>query len=124
MTPKQEKFARLVAEGKNISEAYREVYSTEKMKPESVHREAYELSNHPKVSSMIDSLRKAATEKTLITLESHLEDLKALRNLAIKAEQYSAAITAEVARGKAAGIHVEKSEVKHELPEVVVRYID
>ena len=33
-----------------------------------------------------------------------------LRNMAAKEKQYSAAITAEVARGKASGVHVERVE--------------
>ena len=45
-----------------------------------------------------------------MTLETHLRDLMMLRNLAVKEKQISAAIGAEVARGKAAGIHIEKSE--------------
>jgi phage terminase small subunit len=124
LTPKQERFAQLVAEGKNLSEAYRLSYNAEKMKPETVNREAKALIDDPKISTRVEEIRKPIIERTQITLDSHLRDLMMLRNMAVKEKQISAAIAAEVARGKAAGIHVEKSEVRHEIPEVVVRYID
>lgn len=62
------------------------------------------------ISSRVDELRKPIVKKAQITLESHLNDLQSLRNMATKEKQYSAAIAAEIARGKAAGVHVEKSE--------------
>jgi hypothetical protein len=45
-----------------------------------------------------------------MTLEGHLADLQMLRDKALQADQFSAAISAEIARGKASGVHVEKSE--------------
>jgi phage terminase small subunit len=124
LTAKQEKFAQLVAEGFSISEAYRAAYNAEKMAADTVHREAHEVAKHPKVSARIDELRKPIIEKVQLTLETHLEDLKALRNMAIKDGKLSAAINAEIARGKAAGVAIEKVEVEHHIPEIRVRYID
>jgi len=46
----------------------------------------------------------------LVTLEHHLEALRKLRNIAVIKKQFSAAISAEIARGKAAGLYVEKCE--------------
>ena len=43
MTPKQEHFARLYVETGNASEAYRQAYNAENMKPETVTNEAYKL---------------------------------------------------------------------------------
>ena len=45
-----------------------------------------------------------------MTLELHLEDLQRLRNMAVKEKQYGPAVTAEIARGKASGVHVERIE--------------
>ena len=63
-------------------------------------------------------------EKAQITLASHLEDLARLRNLAVQKDQIAAAISAEIARGKAAGVHVEKSQISVDniKPFVIVRY--
>lgn len=43
-------------------------------------------------------------------LNNHLAALAELRNLAIKKGQYGAAVSAEIARGKAAGFYTEKTE--------------
>ena len=43
LTIKQEKFCNLYIELGNASEAYRQSYNCEKMKPESVNNKAYEL---------------------------------------------------------------------------------
>ena len=40
MTPKQEQFARLDVETGNASEAYRQAYNADNMKPETVTNEA------------------------------------------------------------------------------------
>jgi hypothetical protein len=63
------------------------------------------------VASRVAELREPVARKAQITLESHLDDLLRLRNMAAKEKQYSAAITAEVARGKASGVHIERSEL-------------
>jgi hypothetical protein len=62
------------------------------------------------VSGRVDELRKPIIEAVGITLESHLKDLMTLRNLAVKNNQINAAITAEIARGKAAGVSTDRVE--------------
>jgi len=104
LTPKREKFAQAVASGKNPSEAYRIAYDAGGMKPETVRKRAGELAANGVVRGRIEALRAPAVEAVGITLESHLRDLLALRNLAAKKDQLSAAIAAEVARGKASGV--------------------
>jgi hypothetical protein len=63
------------------------------------------------VSGRVDELRKPIIESVGITLESHLKVLMTLRNIAVKNNQINAAITAEIARGKAAGVSVNKINV-------------
>ena len=53
----------------------------------------------------------AAAKTAQITLESHLVKLAEIRDLAIAAEDYSAANTAETNRGKVMGYYVERKEV-------------
>ena len=112
LTPKQEHFAQHVASGKTQADAYRSAFNTAKMKPETVQQAASRLMANSKVSARVDELRKPIAEKAQITLESHLKDLMMLRNIAVKKDQISAAISAEIARGKAAGVHIEKTEVQ------------
>jgi phage terminase small subunit len=92
----------------NQSDAYRAAYKVrESTKPESVNQNASRLMADINISSRVDELRKPIVKAAQLTLEAHLNDLKGLRNMATKAEQYSAAISAEVARGKAAGLYVD-----------------
>lgn len=63
-----------------------------------------------KVRARVDEIRQPVVERAQITLESHLSDLKMLRDRALEAEQYSAAISAEVSRGKASGLYTDKVE--------------
>ena len=124
LTAKQEKFCIAYIATGNASEAYRQSYRAGGMKGATVNRKAKELLDNGKITARLDEIKKPVVEKAQITLESHLEDLMRLRNLAVQKEQIAAAISAEIARGKAAGIHVEKSQlsVDNIKPFVIVRY--
>ena len=112
LTPQREKFAQAVASGMNQSDAYREAFKVRAgTKLSSINVNASKLMADTKVLQRVEELRAPIAKRAQITLESHLEDLQRLRNMAVKAEQFGAAITAEVARGKAAGIVVEKGSI-------------
>ena len=111
LTPKQEAFALAYLETGNASEAYRRAYDAEGMKPESINRKAKELIDSGKIAARVEELRAPVREAAQITLKQHLDDLKRLRDLAEASEKYGPAIQAEVARGKASGLYVEKTEV-------------
>lgn len=109
ITSQQEKFAQSVASGMSQSDAYRAAYKVKPTtKTESVNQNASRLMADVNISSRVDEIRKTVVKAAQLTLETHLNDLKGLRNMATKAEQYSAAISAEVARGKAAGLYTDK----------------
>jgi hypothetical protein len=77
LTAKQEKFARLVAEGKTQADAYREAYNSSRMKPETIQNNAYMLMQNSEISARVDKLKKEFT-KTLdlasqITVERQLK---------------------------------------------------
>ena len=105
LTPKQEAFAQAYVETGNASEAYRRSYDAANMRPEALHVEASRLLADPKVSLRIAHLRKVATEATQVTLTSHLRKLAELRNRATTKGQFAAAISAEIGRGKVAGLY-------------------
>lgn len=112
LTPKQEAFAQAIVTGVSQSDAYRAAYKVApKTKPESVNQAASKLMSDPNIASRVDELRIPVAKKAQITLESHLDDLLRLRNMAAKEKQYSAAITAEVARGKASGVVADKIDI-------------
>jgi phage terminase small subunit len=111
LTPKQEAFCLAYLETGNASEAYRRAYSAAGMKAATINVKASELLSNGKVAVRLDELRKPAVKAAQMTLEGHLADLKMLRDKALEAEQYSAAITAETNRGKAAGLYTEKVDL-------------
>ena len=59
----------------------------------------------------IGELRKEIQEKHGINLDRHLGELAKLRDDAVKKGAWSAAINAEVARGKAGGLYVDQKLV-------------
>lgn len=110
LTPKQEAFAVAYIETGNATEAYRRAYKPTSTKDSTLNRAAKALVDNPKIAARVAELRAPAAEAAQITLESHLADLKKLRDAALSAEKYGPAVQAEIARGKAAGIVVEKVE--------------
>jgi hypothetical protein len=94
----------------NASEAYRKAYKAERMKPETIAKRAIELQQNGKITGRLASLRADVRKKSGITLEEHMKALGVLRNLASTAKQYSAAITAEMARGKVSGLYTADDE--------------
>lgn len=108
LTPKQEAFALAYVETSNASEAYRLCYAAEKMAVNSVNREAHALLNNPKVAARVATLRGNLAQKSMLTLEDHIEKLKELRDAALADGKYAAAVSAEMARGKVCGLYVEK----------------
>ena len=55
-------------------------------------------------------MRKEA-ERQNVSMESHLTELSRLRDEALDSGQISSAISAEISRGKAAGLYIDKKEV-------------
>ena len=57
LTPKQARFASLVAQGQTKAQAYRSAYNAKGMNPSAIKTEAYKLSKVPHVAAAIDDLR-------------------------------------------------------------------
>lgn len=113
LTQKQEKFCAEYVKCGNAAEAYRRAYKTDKMKPVTVWNESSKLMDNHDVTMRIKKIQDAAAKEAQVTLEGHLNKLAELRDMAIDDGQWNAAITAEVSRGKAAGLYTEK--IKSEL---------
>ena len=85
LSPQREKFAQAVASGMNQSDAYREAYRVRNgTKLSSVNVNASKLMNDAKVAQRDAELRAPIVKNVQVTLENHLRDLMALRNLATK----------------------------------------
>lgn len=111
LTQKQEAFCCAYIETGNASEAYRRSYDAENMARPTVNRKAALLMDNPKITARLKELRRPVVESAQLTLEVHLNKLAELRDAALKEGKYSAAVQAEIARGKAAGITNEKPEL-------------
>jgi len=120
LTQKQEGFCLDYIETGNASEAYRRNYNCENTSEISINRLAKALMDNVKIASRIEQLRKPVREKAQITLETHLNDLKRLRDLAEGEGKYSAAVTAEVSRGRASGLYIEKVESIGPPPQIII----
>ena len=122
LTSKQTAFAEAVASGKSQADAFCTAFDSTKMLRKTIHEKASRLMADSLIKARVAELRIPIALKAQMTLESHLEDLQRLRNMAAKEKQYGAAITAEIARGKASGVHVEKNETTLTIPTFVVRF--
>lgn len=117
---RHERFAQELAKGSSQAEAY----AAAGYAPSEPN--ASRLTRNDKVASRVAELQARAATKAVMTLEGHLTDLQDLRDKAARAKQFGAAIAAEVARGKASGVHIEKSEstiTTKELPASVDEFI-
>ena len=112
LTERQQKFAELLVynEGrKSPSEcAYEAGYKT---RPRQAASELRNPKIAPLVVKYIGELRAEIQEKYGITFEKHVSELAKLREDARTKGAWSAAINAEIARGKAGGLYVDQKLV-------------
>jgi len=78
LTIKQENFCNKYIETGNASEAYRFAYNCEKMKAETINVKSSELLSSGKITVRVNYLKKELKEKSDITKERVLEELKAI----------------------------------------------
>jgi phage terminase small subunit len=110
LTQKQENFCLAYVETGNASEAYRRAYDAENMSQAVISNKASLLLARGDIGVKVAELRQPVIEAVRVTLAAHLTRLEELSFGAEQAGQFSAAINAEIARGKASGIYTEKPE--------------
>ena len=112
-TERQIKFAELLIynEGrKSPSEcAYEAGYKT---RPRQAASELRNPKIAPLVVKYIGELREEWQKKYEVTYEKHIAELGQIRKEALKKGAWSAAVNAEVARGKAAGLYIEQKIIR------------
>ena len=109
LTSRQEVFAQNIALGMTKTKAALKAgYS-----PKTAANTASSLTanKNNKVQERITFLQKGAADRVMLSLSTHLLDLMEIRDKAFSKGSFSAAVAAEVARGKAAGLYVSKSEL-------------
>ncbi len=109
LTERQQKFAELLVfnEGrKSPSEcAYEAGYKT---RPRQAASELRNPKYSPLVVKYIGELRAEVQEKYGVNFERHVGELAKIRDEALKKGAWSAAVNAEVDRGKAGGLYVDQ----------------
>lgn len=121
LTPKQEKFCQVYIETGNASEAYRQAYNTEKMKPESVNSKGYQLLQQVQITARLDELRAEHKKRHEITVDTLVAELEEARKLAFETDKAAAAVSATMGKAKLLGLVVEKQETAiTQAPTIVV----
>ena len=120
LTPKQEAFCYGYIETGNASEAYRQAYNTEKMKPESVNSKGYQLLQQVKITARLDELRAEHKKRHEITVDTLVAELEEARKLAFETDKASAAVQATMGKAKLLGLVVEKQETNVVQPPKII----
>ena len=110
LTPKHKKFCRLYVQGLSAAKAARQAGFTTNMISSKVQGSAM-IRKNPLVVNHIIELMTKERDRSNVSMGSHLTELSHLRDQAIDSGQLPAAISAEVSRGRAAGLYVERKEV-------------
>ena len=116
LTGKQIKFVELGATREG-QDTLRNLAAEAGFSVKGAHTRAYEMLNPQKSPHIVKALRerrRELAEKYEVTYARHIRDLQNIRDTALAAGAYSAAVQAEKARGLAQGdIYVNKSDIRH-----------
>lgn len=115
LTPKQEKFCLVYLETGNASEAYRQAYDAQSMKPDSVNRKAKEVLDNVKIAARLAELRAPIIAKAQLTVEDLLKELEEARRLAIDTEAPAPAVSATMGKAKLLGLDKQIIENTHRI---------
>ena len=110
LNSKQKKFCKEYLKGQTATEAAIRAGYTKDRKGAKTQGSVL-LNHNPVVRNYLIDLEIAASEKDAVSLETHLSTLHDLREEAKDQGQISAAIAAEVHRGKAGGLYIDRREI-------------
>ena len=110
LNSKQKKFCKEYIKGQTATESAIKAGYTKDRKGAKTQGSVL-LNHNPVVKNYLIDLEIAASERDAVSLETHLSTLHDLREEAKDQGQISAAITAEVHRGKAGGLYIDRREI-------------
>ncbi len=87
----------------NASEAYRRAYSCGRMKPETVKRNAFRLTEISKIRTTLEQLQADAAARNEITVDALIKELEDARQVAIADRNPAAMIAATMGKAKICG---------------------
>jgi hypothetical protein len=116
LTAKQDKFARLVAEGKTQADAYREAYNSAKMKPETIQNSAYKLMQNRELTARVEELKKEFTKNldltSQITVERQLKYTQKVIQECLKSGDWNSYLKAMDMQNKLIGLYAPTRAVQ------------
>jgi len=114
LTEMQQKFANELISNEGRKYAYQCAIDAgyEKDRARVTASELMNPNKYPLVVKYMGELREEYQKKYAVTFERHISELGKIRQDALKKGAWSAAVNAEVARGKAAGLYVEQKIIK------------
>jgi hypothetical protein len=111
LTEKQEKFCRIYAtEDVTRTEAARLAGYTEKTAPIAGSR-FLNGRDYPHILARIAEIKEELSKKYEVTFDNHVRQLARIRDAAYEKGNYPAAVSAEKARGQAAGLYISRQEI-------------
>lgn len=113
LSDRQYRYVEARLAGKNRQEALKAATNVENWNQNSIYRAAFRLEHHPKVQEWLATIRSSCVEQGLYTLEAHMQELDTLAREAKEAGNYGAAATLVQAKGKAAGLYIDRVEHIH-----------
>ena len=121
LTPKQQNFCQVYIETGKATEAYRQSYNAEKMRPDTVNNKAYGLLQKGGIRARLDELRAEHKKRHEITVDTLVAELEEARKLAFETEKAAAAVSATMGKAKLLGLVVDKQETAiTQAPTIVV----
>ena len=120
LTPKQERFCQVYIETSNASEAYRQAYNAEKMRPDTVNNKAYGLLQKGYIRARVDELRAEHKKRHDITVDTLVAELEEARKLAFETDKAAAAVSATMGKAKLLGLVIEKQETNVVQPPKII----
>ena len=113
LTQRQEKFCKLYAtENYTVSECVVMAgYSTDQNAVWSMGSKLLNGRDYPNVVMRIRELKQEMAGKYEVNFDNHVRRLAEIRDAAVASGNYAAAVTAEKARGQAAGLYVTRQEI-------------
>ena len=114
LTEMQQKFAHELVSNEGRKYAYQCAIDAgyEKDRARQTASELINPKKYPLVVKYIGEIREEYQKKYAVTFERHISELGKIRQEALKKGAWSAAVNAEVARGKAAGLYIEQKIIR------------
>jgi len=113
LTPKQENFCLAYLETGNASEAYRRVYKSQSMKPETVNRTAKAMLDNHKIAARLAELREPILKRHATTVDDLIRELEEARQLALSMAASAPAVSATM--GKARILGMDRQVIDHKI---------